>query len=127
MKTLCIPTNNDTGLAAPISEHFGSAPFLTLVNAEGNECKVVPNLHSDHAPGNCDAAKSVTGYSVDAVLCRGLGRRAFASLEAAGIDVLVTDATDVKGAAEAFNSGRVVSMTMKQACGGGRGLGHHHH
>ena len=127
MKRICIPTTDDRGLDAPIAEHFGSAPFLTLVNLDGDTLGVVPNRHADHAPGTCDAAKSLTGYSVEAVMCRGLGRRAFASLEAAGINVFITDATDVKSATEAFRSGRVASMTTKSACRGGHRMGHHHH
>ena len=33
---ICVPTANDQGFAAPAYDHFGSAPFLTLVDLEND-------------------------------------------------------------------------------------------
>ena len=120
---LCLPTAHDRGRTAMLSDHFGSAPYFTFVDSESGSTDVIPNHHAEHAPGHCDAARSVAAHGVDAVVCRGLGRRALASLEAAGIPVFVAETDTVAGAVEAFAVGQLRRMNPQAACGGG----HHHH
>jgi predicted Fe-Mo cluster-binding NifX family protein len=118
---LCLPTTGDGGPATPLSHHFGSAPFFTLVDSETGVRSVIPNAHGEHAPGSCDAARLVAGHRVEAVVCLGLGRRALASLDGAGIPVFVSSAGTVAGAVEAFRAGRLARLGAADACGGGRG------
>jgi len=120
---LCIPTTHDRGRATPLSDHFGSAPYFTLVDSETGTMKVIPNHHAVHAPGSCDAARAIAAHEVGAVVCLGLGRRALASLEDAGIAVFVSSAGTVGGAVDAFNAGRLPRLQAQAACGGGQG--HH--
>jgi predicted Fe-Mo cluster-binding NifX family protein len=120
---LCIPTAHDRGRAAPLSDHFGSAPYFTLVDSETGATDVISNRHAVHAPGSCDAARAIAAHDVEAVVCLGLGRRALASLEGAGIAVFVSGAGTVGGAVDAFRAGRLPRMRAEAACGGGRG--HH--
>ena len=121
---LCIPTDNNHGLDAPISGHFGSAPYFTLVDSDTSSVQVVTNRHAHHAPGTCEAAKGLPGHGVGAVLCAGLGRRALQHLRGVGIDVFVTDAGYARPAVEAFRSGGVKPLTSEAAChGGGHGHG----
>lgn len=120
---LCIPTADSRGREARLSDHFGSAPYFTLVDSDTGTVDVRPNRQARHAHGSCEPAKGLDGQGVDAVVCRGLGRRALGGLEQAGIRVFVTDAGDVDGAVTAFRAGRIVPLTHDTACGGGRG--HH--
>lgn len=120
---LCLPTVHDHGRTALLSDHFGSAPYFTLVDTESGITDVISNHHAEHAPGSCDAARSIAGHNVDAVVCLGLGRRALAKLESAGIPVFAADASTVAGAVEAFEAGRLRRMSAQAACGGG----HRHH
>jgi predicted Fe-Mo cluster-binding NifX family protein len=118
-----MPTAHDRGHAAPLADHFGSAPYFTLVDSESGTTEVIPNAHARHAPGSCDAARSISARHVDAVVCLGLGRRALASLEQAGIPVYVASAGTVAGALDAFVAGRLPRLQAEAACGGGHG--HH--
>jgi predicted Fe-Mo cluster-binding NifX family protein len=119
---LCLPTA-DGGSAARLSDHFGSAPFFTLVDSETGATETIANPQHAHAPGSCDAARTVAAQDVEAVVCLGLGRRALASLEGAGIPVFVSGAATVQGAVDAFRAGRLPRLRVDAACGGGRG--HH--
>jgi predicted Fe-Mo cluster-binding NifX family protein len=120
---LCLPTVDDRGLAAALSDHFGSAPCFTVIDSETGAMEVIPNHHAAHAPGRCDPARAIAAHGVQAVVCPGLGRRALASLDAAGIPVFVSSAGTVGVAAAAFRAGRLPRLQREAACGGGRG--HH--
>jgi predicted Fe-Mo cluster-binding NifX family protein len=120
---LCIPTVRDRGRETPLADHFGSAPYFTLVDSETEVMEVLPNTHAAHAPGSCDAVRAIAAHHVDAVVCLGLGRRALASLESAGIAVFVSSAGTVGGAVDAFRDGRLPRLQTEAACGGGHG--HH--
>jgi predicted Fe-Mo cluster-binding NifX family protein len=122
---LCIPTDEDGGLGGRLSSHFGSAPYFTLVESETGEADIVSNLHRDHEPGTCQAADLLRGYGVAAVVCRGLGRRAYGRLRNLGVPVFVTEAEDSLSALRQFRAGRLKRLTAESACRGGRG-GHHH-
>lgn len=126
---LCIPTTDDRGLGGRISDHFGSAPYFTLVESETGEAKVVRNLHGDHEPGTCHSAEALRAFGVGAVVCRGLGRRAFGRLRSMGLPVYVTDDVDASRVLEAFRAGSLSRLSSEAACHGGRhhhGGGHHH-
>lgn len=124
---LCIPTMDDRGMEAVTSDHFGSAPFFTLVDTETGECETIANRDS-RAHGTCQPLEFLGPSSVDVMLCKGLGRRAFARLQSAGVDVYVTREGNVKSSVEAFQEDRLQAMNERQACGGRHG-GHHggHH
>jgi len=117
---LCIPTDDERGLMGRLSSHFGSAPFFTLVDSETGEARVVANLHEQHEPGTCQSAEALRGYGVGAVVCRGLGRRAFARLRNMGLPVFVTDGEDPAEALAKYRSGRLDRLTSESACHGGR-------
>ena len=40
---ICIPTLHGTGAADEVCEHFGSAPYFTILDTEGGEPEVIPN------------------------------------------------------------------------------------
>jgi predicted Fe-Mo cluster-binding NifX family protein len=116
---LCIPTGSDCGLDAPIAAHFGSAPYFTLVDSESGAVQVVATYHAHHAHETCEPPTSLPAHGVGAVICLGLGRRAFASLQQLGIDVFLTDAGAAGGAVQAFRDGRVRAFASAAACQGG--------
>jgi predicted Fe-Mo cluster-binding NifX family protein len=120
-----MPTLDDAGLSGRLAAHFGSAPYYTIVETDSGAFEVVSNAHARHEHGTCEAASGMGSREVDAVVCQGLGRRAFAGLAAAGIPVYVADEGSVSGAVEEFRAGRLVQLTEDAACGGGRGHGCH--
>jgi predicted Fe-Mo cluster-binding NifX family protein len=113
---ICIPTESGDGLAAAVAGHLGRAPFLTLVDTESEEVAVLPN--APHGDRSCSPAKPLVGRGVEAVVCSGAGKRAVATLEAAGIRVLLTSALRVDGAVAAARLGGLHILTAKEACGG---------
>jgi predicted Fe-Mo cluster-binding NifX family protein len=116
---ICIPTHGDEGREAMVAGHLGRAPFLTLVDTESGEISVLAN--APHAGGHCHPTDPLEGRGVEAVLCTGVGRRAVAALEGAGIRVLVTDARSVDDAIVALRSGAVRVLGVDEACGGHHG------
>jgi predicted Fe-Mo cluster-binding NifX family protein len=100
---------------------------LTLVDSESGAIEVVVNRGAHHVPGTCETATSLPSRGVGAVVCLGLGRRAFGALQRLGVGVFVTDQAFAGGAASAFRDGRVRPLAGAEACGGGRSDGRHHH
>lgn len=132
---LCIPTMNERGLEAPLSAHFGSAPYYTVVETETRKVEVAANPRAEHEHGHCEPVASIADLAPDAVVCMGLGRRALDRLQAAGIQVFVARATQVAQAVSQFESGKLLPFAADGCCGGhghehqhqhGHGQGHHH-
>jgi predicted Fe-Mo cluster-binding NifX family protein len=124
---ICIPTHGDEGLEAAVAGHWGRAPFLTLLDTESGEVRVLAN--APHGEGRCAPTAPLEDHGVEAILCSGVGRRAVAALEAAGIRVLVTEAERVDAAVAALRAGAVRVLGADEACGGhhGEGGGHCRH
>jgi predicted Fe-Mo cluster-binding NifX family protein len=124
---LCIPTLDDRGSEAMPSDHFGSAPYFTFVDSDTGEVETVRNGGAHHVHGACRPLDFLGTRPVDAILCRGLGKRAFSRLRAGGISVFVTLETDVAATVEAFKAGRLRQLTSEEACHGhSHGVGHGH-
>lgn len=121
---LCIPTVDNRRLQGRLSAHFGSAPYFTLVDSETGSVEVVENHHAEHGHGTCEPSAALENRRVDAVICSGLGRRAFARLNSAGIAVYVSDSAEVSTAVEAFRAGTLRRLTADEACHGGHRHGH---
>ena len=123
---ICIPTMDDRGKEGMPSDHFGSAPFFTFVDTETGHYEAVRNGGSSHVHGSCQPLKYLNQRPVDAIICRGLGKRAFSRLADAGIKVFVTLEKDVEESVTAFNDGRLKLLTSEEACHGhgGDGRGH---
>ena len=120
---LCIPTLDDRGLDGMPSDHFGSAPFFTFVDSETGELEAVRNGKDVY--GACRPLDFLGTRPVDAILCRGLGKRALSRLQGGGIEVYVTLERDVGTTLEAFKAGRLRRLTSEEACHG-HSHGHSH-
>lgn len=124
---VCIPTMDDQGKEGMPSDHFGSAPFFTFVDTETGEYEPVRNGGSSHVHGSCQPLKFLGSRPVDAIIVRGLGRRAFARLADAGVQVFVTQEKNAEESIAALEDGRLRPLSSEEAChghdGGGRGHG----
>ena len=122
---ICIPTEDDRGLDSTAFNHFGSAPFFTLVDVESGGTKVMqnPECHEHHR--SCHHIQLLKAHDVDAVVCEGIGRRAHAGLREAGIDVLVPSDGTIAGIVATATAGGLQRLSADDACGGGRR--HHGH
>jgi predicted Fe-Mo cluster-binding NifX family protein len=124
MMIVCVPSKDDAGLASPLSEHFGSAPYFTLVNTENHEVQSIENKNSHHSHGTCHPMTQLNRYKIDAVICNGMGRRAVEALNYEGIKTLVTNAGSVEEALAHMNDGTASDIDPARAC---RGHGQHQH
>jgi predicted Fe-Mo cluster-binding NifX family protein len=116
---LCIPTLDENGLAAELSDHFGSAPHLTLVDSENGE---VAALASGHGEGkDCGRVGLLSGERIDAVVVRsGIGRGAYAALTGRGIPVFVSSGPCVGDVVAEARKGVLLRLDADRTCS------HHH-
>ena len=112
---LCIPTRDEGGLAAELSDHFGGAPHLTLVDSESGE---VATLAGGHAEGqDCGRIGRLSGERVDAVVVRGgIGGGAYAALTRRGIPVLVSAGPCVRDVVVEARKGGLLRLDAAHAC-----------
>lgn len=122
---ICIPTNDDQGMDAILCDHFGSAPYFTFIDTDTGTCEVMRNGGSDHVHGACRPLEFMGTRTVDAVVCRGLGRGAFSKLQAGGVEVLVSLEKNVAATVLALGEERLLAMSPERACGG-HGHAHAH-
>jgi predicted Fe-Mo cluster-binding NifX family protein len=116
---LCIPTLDGGGLAAELSDHFGGAPHLTLVDSESGEVATVAAGHSEGK--DCGRVGLLGGQQIDAVVVRsGIGRGAYAALTRRGIPVLVSSGPCVRDVVVEARKSALVRLDAEQTCS------HHH-
>jgi predicted Fe-Mo cluster-binding NifX family protein len=123
---ICIPTAEDRGLDSRLYDHFGSAPYFALADTGSGDVEVIRNTGHHHGHGHCRPIAHIDVDRTDAVVCRGMGKRAFASLRKGGLEVWITSANTVREAIAAARDGTMEKLTVDSACGG-RGTMHQHH
>lgn len=99
------------GLEARVDPRFGRSPFFLIVNPETWEFEVVPNRPNLKAPqgAGIQAAVLVARYQPAAVLTGNCGPKAFHTLEAAGIPVIVGVEGSVRQAVQHYRIGNFKS------------------
>jgi predicted Fe-Mo cluster-binding NifX family protein len=108
---IAVASDDDRGLAAGVSAHFGRCPAYTLAEVQGDEIRshrVVVNPHFEqHVPGA--VPQFLSGLEADVVLAGGMGPRAVAMFTSLGIEV----ATGIRGS---------VADAIRAWLGGARGI-----
>jgi predicted Fe-Mo cluster-binding NifX family protein len=125
---ICIPTNDDAGHS--VAEHFGRAPFLTMLDVASGNAKVVRNPGCHSHSGECHHIPILEAHGVEAVVCSRVGRRASSNLRASGIEVLAAPAeASVEAIFAGARAGELRPATVSGGSGGrcGREHGHAHH
>jgi len=127
---ICIPSRDHRGLSSEVFDHFGSAPWFTIVDTEDGKVRTVrnPNCHRDE--GSCHHVDILRKAGVTAVVSSGIGRRAWEGLDAAGIRVFSASFSKVGELVEAVKSGGATLLDLSETCAehgqgawGGRGRG----
>jgi len=100
-------TTTGSSLDAPLDPRFGRAQRFLIYDLEAETYAILDNQASlDAAQGaGIQAAETVAGAGVDALITGHCGPRAFRVLEAAGIAVYTTEARSVAMAVDAFRAG----------------------
>jgi predicted Fe-Mo cluster-binding NifX family protein len=110
---IVVPTDDEGGLNARLSEHFGRAPCFVVVELEdGNVSSVqVISNESEHFGGFGRAAEAILRLRPSAVITYGMGPRALKAFQEAGVAVLRANADTVKGVIEAYRRGELEELT----------------
>jgi predicted Fe-Mo cluster-binding NifX family protein len=118
MMRICIPTENDQGLEAPVYGHFGSAPYFTIVDVDDDSIEIIDNGNNHHVHGQCQPLGQLQGKSVDCLVVGGIGRRALQILNSQGLKVLQARPGTVADTCEAYRKGEIYELSEEHACGG---------
>lgn len=104
-------------LEAQVDPRFGRAPFFLVVDPETLDFEALPNRPSLQAAqgAGIQAAALVAGHKPKAVLTGHCGPKAFYTLEAAGIEVIVGVAGPVRDAVQGYRAGRFKAATGPNA------------
>jgi len=97
----CFPIKQWVGLDSVISDHFGKAPFHTVVNLQTLEAVAVIDK-AQRAEGECAPIEWMQAQDVRLVLCKSLGRGAYQRLHELGVEVGKTQAKTVREALEDY-------------------------
>ena len=115
---ICIPTATADGAGAPVYDHFGSAPFLTIYDEIENHVFAVDNRQKSHQHGQCNPVALIAGHNVDVVICRGMGLRAVEKLSQAGIRVYRGTQGTVEDLIVLLKQNLLEEMSSEGACEG---------
>lgn len=118
MIRLAIPSEDESGLSARRSGHFGKSACFTVVEIDnGKPTNVYSLANLGHAGGCQGPVELLVTNGVSTVVVGGIGNRPLGALMAAGIDVLYdADSASVGEAAEAVCLGLTPFMEAQSAC-----------
>jgi len=107
-----------------VSEHFGRAPFHVVIDLETMESRSLRKEGECHDGnhGHCMPVDLLLANDVNLVVCKGIGRGAFARLAASNIDVFAAHDDTVGAVIVEYRKCRGKGMGQPQIC-----EGHHQH
>lgn len=121
MEKVVVPTVDDEGLGAVLSEHFGRAPYFAVVDIEetGKVSKVdfIPNT-SEHFGGSGLPPDRIIALNPNALITYGMGPRAIERFQEAGVAVLRAGTSKLGEVLEAYSNDQLEELT--EGCGHAR-------
>jgi len=122
---IVIPTENTSGLEANLAQHFGRAPYYTVVDLdEGHKIVGVRTEvnKGEHVGGSGHPHEHLLALKPNIFVVQGMGPGCLSSLQDAGITVLKASGTTVKEITEQFKEGKLSTLTS-----GCENAAHHTH
>ena len=117
-----VPTQNQEGLNARLAEHFGRAPYYTIVElddkGEVSNVKTIPNV-GEHAGGAGFSHDHILEYKPTALIVYGMGPRGLDTFQCGGVAVLKANADTVSKVISAYKNDELMELT--------EGCEHAHH
>ena len=111
---IVIPTLDKNGLDAQLSEHFGRAPYFTVVDVDENggvtDQKTIAN-ESEHFGGVGNPPDRILQFKPNALVTYGMGPRALNIFQDAKVAVLRTNANTVREVITAYNNNELEELT----------------
>jgi len=121
---ICIPIDEDKGLQSQVCAHFGSAPAFMIVDTDSESCRAITNTNQHHGHGMCAPLQALQGEHIDGMVVGGIGMGALNKLNAASIQVYISEHATVAKTLAAFKAGTLQLMQPNMACAQ---HGHEHH
>jgi predicted Fe-Mo cluster-binding NifX family protein len=112
-KRIVIPTENKSGLDAILAEHFGRAPYYTIVDLDENNQNVGVRTEvnkGEHVGGTGHPHEHLLALKPNIFVVKGMGPGCLSSLQEAGINVLKATGTTVKEIVESFKEGKLTAL-----------------
>jgi len=122
---IVIPTEDKSGLEANLAQHFGRAPYYTVVDLDENHKVVSVKTEvnkGEHVGGSGHPHEHLLALEPNIFIVQGMGPGCLMSLQDAGITVLKAAGTTVKEIAELFKEGKLSALTS-----GCENAAHHMH
>jgi predicted Fe-Mo cluster-binding NifX family protein len=121
---ILVPTEGNEGMEAQVAQHFGRAPFFTVVKLQDNkviDTETVPNT-GEHFGGQGHPHENILSLKPDVIVAQGMGPGGLQSFRNSGIKVLQTNAGTIKDVVECFQKGELPELTA-----GCQHAHNHHH
>jgi predicted Fe-Mo cluster-binding NifX family protein len=119
---IVVPVSDEGGINARLSEHFGRAPYFTIIDLDeeghiiGQE--TIANT-SEHFGGVGHPPDRILQLKPKALITYGMGPRALRIFQSAKVAVLRTNANTVRDVITAYNNDKLEELTQ--------GCQHAHH
>ncbi len=111
---IVVPVLDESGLNARLSEHFGRAPYFTVIDLEENghisNQRTLPNT-SEHFGGTGRPPDRILQIQPNALITYGMGPRALGIFQNARVAVLRANTSTVKSVIEAYNNDELEELT----------------
>ena len=120
---IAFPTQENHQMQSEVHNHFGSAKYFILVDAETEELSTVENQDLNHAHGNCQPLAALGGVDVDAVVVGGIGGGALRKLVDAGVRTYRAVEGTVSENLNLIKAEKLPDFTLDQTCKGHTGIG----
>ncbi len=111
---IVIPTVENSGLDARISEHFGRAPYFTVIDLdeEGNVISINTILNTgEHFGGRGKAKDQILTLNPTVIIVQGMGPGALMGFQEAKIAVLRSNTEILKDIISAFKEDKLEELT----------------
>ena len=117
---ICVPTEDEKGLEATVSGHFGRAAYFAFVDSQTKEVEFILNTDTGHDHGRCTGAALAASKRPEAILTSGMGRGAFDLLTSYGAHVYRVPGAKLGEAIDGFAGGSAEELVSSESAG------HHH-
>jgi predicted Fe-Mo cluster-binding NifX family protein len=119
---LAIPVESPGQWEAPLSDHFGHAPYFACVDLAARTCVIIAT-ESARTAVECAPLEALKEAGCGTVLCRHMGRGALMRCFDLGLRVQPASGMTVAEAVAAFDPDSEESLSEDALCEGGHGHG----
>ena len=112
-KRIVIPTEDKSGLEAILAEHFGRAPYYTIVDLNENNQNIGVRTEvnkGEHVGGTGHPHEHLLALKPNIFVVQSMGPGCLSSLQDAGVTVLKATGTTVKEITEQFKEGKLSAL-----------------